>query len=69
MRSHIFKKLYLQLFNSVTDALRLIERGEIQTAVAVLRRAQADCEERYMEEGEDACPYEADVGFAHKDVT
>ena len=69
MESCVFKKLYLSLFNSVTDALRLIERGKTQAAADVLRKAQADCEKRYMDEGDDGCPCQADVGFAHKDVT
>ena len=44
-----FKKLYLMLFNAVTDALRLMKAGREQEAAEVLRRAQQVCEELYIE--------------------
>jgi len=45
-----YKKMYLHLFNAVTDALRLMP-GSIKAA-ELLRQAQSDCEEMYMEGGE-----------------
>lgn len=44
-----FKKLYLLLFNAVTDALRLMKAGRAQEAAEVLMRAQQVCEELCIE--------------------
>lgn len=43
-----FKKLYLLLFNAITDALRLIEAGLTQEAAELLIKAQQSCEELYI---------------------
>ena len=45
-----YQRMYLLLFNAVTDALELLERGEAETAAETLRSAQCSCEEIYMEE-------------------
>ena len=42
----IYKKMYLRLFNAVTDALEAIQNKE--DAAAVLIKAQQDCEEMYI---------------------
>ena len=44
----MFKKLYLHLFNRVTDALEALEAGEPQKARALLIAAQRECEELYV---------------------
>ena len=46
----VFEKLYLLLFNAVTDALRLMQSGHAQAAAELLVRAQQACEELYVEE-------------------
>ena len=43
-----FKKLYLLLFNAITDALRLIEAGLTQEASELLIKAQQSSEELYI---------------------
>ena len=45
-----YQRMYLLLFNAVTDALELLERGEAEKAAETLRSAQCSCEEIYMEE-------------------
>ena len=45
-----YQRMYLLLFNAVTDALEQLERGEADTAAETLRLAQCSCEEIYMEE-------------------
>ena len=45
-----YQKMYLLLFNAVTDALELLERGEVTLSAETLRSAQCSCEEIYMEE-------------------
>ena len=47
----MFKKMYLHLFNRVTDALRALEAGDTAQARALLIAAQQDCEELYIREG------------------
>ena len=41
-----YKKLYYKTFNAITDAERLVE-----TAAAMLRTAQQECEEIHIEAG------------------
>lgn len=48
----MYKKMYLTLFNAITDALELMERGSSAGAADVLKRAQQSTEEIYMEGGE-----------------
>ena len=40
--------LYLKVFNAATDALELLELGNLEMAKARLRPAQQMCEEIYM---------------------
>ena len=42
-----FGEMYLMLFNSITDALKLIDRSEISCAIELLRQAQQLGEEMY----------------------
>lgn len=48
----MYKKMYLKLFNAVTDALGLMEKGDPAGAAEVLKRAQQGAEEIYMEGNE-----------------
>ena len=45
-----FKKLYTMLFNSLTDAIELIETGDAEEAKAVLIAAQQKAEDAYIED-------------------
>ena len=45
----MFKKMYLLLFNRITDAIEAIERGDAARAKTVLICAQQDAEELYIE--------------------
>ncbi len=47
----MYQRMYLRLFNAITDALRLMEKGDSAGAVALLERAQQGTEEMYMEGG------------------
>ena len=40
-----YKKLYLKLFNSVTDGINALERFDGVKALHILKRAQISCEE------------------------
>ena len=44
-----YEKMYSTLFNAATDALRLMERGQIMEAMAVLIDAQCKTEEMYID--------------------
>ena len=46
-----YKKMYLHLFNAVTDALGLL--AEDDRAAQLLRNAQTVCEELYIQQGEE----------------
>ena len=46
-----YKKMYLHLFNAVTDALAFIP--EDNRAAQLLRTAQMVCEELYIRQGEE----------------
>lgn len=48
----MFKKMYLLLFNRVTEAIKVLEHNDVSSARTILIRAQQDAEELYME-GED----------------
>ena len=50
----MFKKMYLHLFNRVTDALRALEAGDPAQARAFLIAALQDCEELYLDADEEA---------------
>jgi len=45
----LFKKMYLLLFNRVTEAIKALEHGDTRSARMILIRAQQDAEELYME--------------------
>lgn len=50
-----YRKMYLHLFNSVTDALGELEKQRPCEAVRRLKEAQRHCEEIYIRSGgEDA---------------
>jgi len=46
-----YKKMYLHLFNAVTDALELLP--EESSAARILKAAQQYCEELYIQQGEE----------------
>lgn len=46
-----YKKMYLHLFNAVTDALELLP--EDNRAAQLLRTAQMVCDELYIQQGEE----------------
>ncbi len=46
-----FREMYLHLFNAVSDALELLAQGRAAEADALLKRAQCECEELYIESG------------------
>ena len=46
-----YKKIYLHLFNAVTDALVLLP--EDNRAAQLLRTAQMVCDELYIQQGEE----------------
>ena len=48
-----YKKMYLSLFNSITDSLNALERLNFGQAADILRQAQSDCEELYVEDAEE----------------
>ena len=43
-----YKKMYLTLFNAVTDSLEELERQNYGCARERLKAAQQECEERYL---------------------
>ena len=50
---YTYEKLYHDLFNAITDALRLIEAGCFPEARELLIRAQQLAEDHYIEDMED----------------
>lgn len=48
----IYEKMYTLLFNSVTDALKCLDRSESRKAAAILREAQAKAEQIFIETNE-----------------
>lgn len=52
----MYKKMYLKLFNAVTDALEAMERRNYGQAEDLLKRGQQEAEELYLagEEAENA---------------
>ncbi len=47
-----YKKMYLHLFNTITDALREMDKGNYTHAHKLLTDAQRWSEDRYIEAGE-----------------
>ena len=43
-----YQKMYTTLFNAITDALQLMEKGNPAGAVALLKQAQQSTEEQYI---------------------
>ncbi len=50
LRSVPYQKMYTKLFNTITDALNLLEDGNLWEATAVLKQAQQATEEFYISE-------------------
>ena len=48
-----YKKMYLSLFNSITDSLNALESLNFGQAADILRQAQSDCEKLYVEDAEE----------------
>ena len=44
----IYKKLYLTLFNAVSDAIRALEDYDAVACLRILKAAQCKCEEIYI---------------------
>ena len=47
-----YQKLYTMLFNAATDVLEALEELNVSRAKDILRQAQIDAEETYLEEPE-----------------
>ena len=47
-----YQKLYTGLFNAITDALEELDELNIGRAKELLRQAQINAEERYLEDGD-----------------
>lgn len=45
----MYKKMYYRLFNSITDALTALEQQNFGAAAEILRQAQIDSEEIYLD--------------------
>lgn len=45
----MYKKLYTELFNAVTDSIEALKQGKISEAEALLIAAQQKCEALYLE--------------------
>ena len=45
----MYKKMYFHLFNSITDALTALERQNFGAAAEILRQAQNDSEELFLD--------------------
>ena len=52
MPSIFYQKMYTTLFNAITDALRLLEKGSSAGAAALLKQAQQSAEEQYVNAGD-----------------
>lgn len=46
----LYQKLYHKLFNSITDALDWMEQGAFLRAEALLKQAQLEAEDLYLQE-------------------
>ena len=45
----MFQKIYVLLFNRITEGIHALDRGEVEQGKAILIRAQQDAEELYIE--------------------
>ena len=52
----LYQKMYLHLFNAVTDALRALENGQTEHARLLLVEAQQQTEAHYVEHGNSSVP-------------
>lgn len=48
-----YQKMYLHLFNAVSDALQEVEAASYEAAMTRLKTAQIVCEEIYLDTAED----------------
>ena len=48
----LYQRMYLSLFNAVTDALLDLSRGNVEEARRRLIQAQQNTEEQYISQGE-----------------
>ena len=48
LRSTPYQKMYAMLFNAITDALRLMDEGDLMGAKILMKRAQQATEELYI---------------------
>lgn len=46
----VYRKMYLHLFNAVTDALTELEQFDYNKATSHLKQAQIECEALYIQE-------------------
>ncbi len=46
----VYKKMYLRLFNRVTDAIELLRKNDSEKALSLLIAAQQETEEIFLEE-------------------
>ena len=44
----MFKRMYMLLFNRITDAIEALDRGDAEQGRAILICAQRDAEELYL---------------------
>ena len=44
----LYKKLYFRLFNAVSDAVKALEDYDAVACLRILKRAQSECEEIYI---------------------
>ena len=50
----LYKKMYLHLFNAITDTIELLQQGKLDEAKQMLIQAQQETEEIYIGyDGED----------------
>lgn len=45
-----YQKLYVFLFNKITDAVKAIDTGDVSSARAIMIKAQQEAEEMYIED-------------------
>lgn len=45
-----YERMYFRLFNTLTDVLVALEKGDIFTAMALIKKAQCDAEDIYIKD-------------------
>lgn len=48
----MFQKMYTDLFNAVTDAVKLLQENDAEKALILLKKAQQSVEEMYIQDME-----------------